>query len=198
MGVANLTCHLSIPVADVGLPVCVTCGCPLIRKTVLPTARALRFRMQRCLRNLNRILSSHEFAASERRRALLRFIVEETLAGRSNSLKGYTIALAVFGRQDLFDPQADPVVRLEARRLRRDLDSYYVGVGQQNPIRITIPKGSYIASFDWHACPSGRSEDPPQLNIAKRVKNGSRDSLESAARCCIRSHSLPYAWRCMD
>lgn len=150
------------------------------------------------LAELERILSSHDFSASERRRAFLRFIVEETLAGRSNSLKGYTIALAVFGRQDSFDPQADPVVRLEARRLRRDLDSYYVGVGQHNPIRIAIPKGSYVASFDWRACPSGHSEDPPEPNMAtKRAGNGSKTRwkvLYAAAFAATLSLVLVGAW----
>jgi TolB-like protein len=98
---------------------------------------------------LDRILSSPRFQASERRRAFLRFIVDETLAGRGESLKGYTVALAVFRRDSSFDPQADPVVRLEARRLRRDLDSYYMDAGQDDPVRISIPKGSYVPSFEW-------------------------------------------------
>ncbi|MCP3419043.1 hypothetical protein NLM16_33535 [Bradyrhizobium brasilense] len=101
-------------------------------------------------KELDRILSSPHFQASERRQAFLRFIVDETLAGRAESLKGYTIALAVFRRDHSFDPQADPVVRLEARRLRRDLDSYYVDSGRDDPVRITIPKGSYVPHFEWH------------------------------------------------
>ena len=60
---------------------------------------------------------------SARRRALLRYLVEETLAGRADRLKGFSVALAVFGRDESFDPQADPVVRFEARRLRRDLEA---------------------------------------------------------------------------
>lgn len=106
---------------------------------------------------LDRVLSSQHFHASERRRAFLRFVVEETLAGRGGSMKGYTIALAVFGRSESFDPQADPVVRLEARRLRRDLDSYYVDAGRDNPVRIVIPKGSYVPCFERHAL----SPEPP-------------------------------------
>jgi len=99
---------------------------------------------------LERMLSHPLFQASEKRRAFLRFIVSEALAGRADGLKGYTIALAVFGRDQSFDPQADPVVRLEARRLRRDLDSYFVDAGQNDPLRISIPKGSYVPSFEWH------------------------------------------------
>lgn len=98
---------------------------------------------------LERILSDPSVQASQRRRAFLRFIVEETLAGRGDRLKGYTVAVAVFGRDESFDSQTDPVVRLEARRLRRDLDSYYVDAGSRNAVRISIPKGSYVPHFEW-------------------------------------------------
>jgi TolB-like protein/tetratricopeptide (TPR) repeat protein len=99
---------------------------------------------------LNRILGSPQFPASERRREFLRFIVEEALAGRGDRLKGYSIALTVFQRDESFDANADPVVRLEARRLRRDLDSYYVDAGANDQVRISIPKGSYVPTFQWH------------------------------------------------
>jgi TolB-like protein len=98
---------------------------------------------------LDRILSSPAFQASEKRRAFLRFIVEESLSGRADRLKGYAVAVEVFGRDETFDQQADPVVRLEARRLRRDLDSYYVDAGSNDAVRITVPKGSYVPCFEW-------------------------------------------------
>jgi TolB-like protein len=98
---------------------------------------------------LDRILADPTLQASPRRRALLRFLVEESLAGRADRLKGFTVALAVFGRDETFDQQADPVVRLEARRLRRDLDSYYVAAGSHDPVRISIPKGGYAPHFEW-------------------------------------------------
>ena len=63
---------------------------------------------------LQRILDSPSFEASERRRRFLRYVVEELLAGRADRLKGYAIATDVFGRDESFDPQTDPVVRLEA------------------------------------------------------------------------------------
>ena len=100
-------------------------------------------------RELDHLLASPHLQASERRRAFLRHVVEETLAGRGDRLKGYSIALAVFGRDESFDTQSDPVVRLEARRLRRDLDSYYVAGGSHDPVRISIPKGGYLPVFEW-------------------------------------------------
>ncbi len=98
---------------------------------------------------MRRILANPTLQASPARRELLRFVVEEALAGRADRLKGFTIALAVFGRKDDFDPQTDPIVRVEARRLRRDLDSYYVTAGKRDPIVISIPKGGYVPRFEW-------------------------------------------------
>ena len=107
-----------------------------------PSPSERRFQMER-------ILANPTFQASPRRRLLLRYLVEETLDGRADLLKGYAIALAVFNRDQSFDPQSDPVVRLEARRLRRDLDCYYAGAGSHDRIRISIPRGGYVCRFDW-------------------------------------------------
>lgn len=112
---------------------------------------------------LERIIQSPHFEASERRRAFLRFIVEETLAGRTERLKGYAIAIGVFGRDKNFDAQSDAVVRLEARRLRRDLDSYYVDAGSLDPVRISIPKGSYAAHFEKRHVPGPFANTGPEV-----------------------------------
>lgn len=98
-------------------------------------------------RQLDRVLDNGEFQASARRREMLTYIVEESLAGRDGGIKATTIAMAVFGRGPDFDQQADPVVRLEAGKLRRDLDTYYAEIGRDDPIRISIPKGRYIPKF---------------------------------------------------
>ncbi len=96
---------------------------------------------------LDRILASPEFRASPRRRELLRYLVEEALAGRRERIKGYSIGLAVFGRNDGFDPQIDPIVRLEAGRLRRDLEHYYLTAGQRDPVMVLLPKRGYAPEF---------------------------------------------------
>jgi TolB-like protein len=125
---------------------------------------------------LERILVSRHLQPSERRRAFLRYVVEETLSGRSDRLKGYSVAVAVFGRDETFDSQSDPVVRLEARRLRRDLDSYYVDDGRHDPVRITIPKGSYVPHFEWHEV--GRPRAPAGID---RAEDAGAPSLEEAS-----------------
>lgn len=96
---------------------------------------------------LDRILSHSLFANSERAGRFLRFVVEETLAGRGKQLKEYHLGLAVFDRPSSFDPRADPIVRVEAGRLREKLTKYYETDGATDPIIISIPKGGYVASF---------------------------------------------------
>jgi TolB-like protein len=96
---------------------------------------------------IERILASAGFTTSERRRALLRYVVEQALAGRQDRLSAPAIAVAVLGRRADFDPQTDPIVRLEISRLRRDLDQYYREAGQDDPVRVTIPKGQYAPLF---------------------------------------------------
>jgi adenylate cyclase len=96
---------------------------------------------------LERILGHRDFEATERTRDFLRFVVEETLAGRANRLKGYTIAIEVFGRPKDFDANLDPIVRIQAGRLRRALEHYYLVAGGADPIRIDVPKGRYVPSF---------------------------------------------------
>jgi len=96
---------------------------------------------------LERILGHPEFRATDRMRDFLRFVVEQTLAGNERQLKGFTIATEVFGRDDDFDAAHDPVVRIQAGRLRRALERYYLVAGGADPIYIDIPKGGYVPEF---------------------------------------------------
>ncbi len=97
---------------------------------------------------LVRILASDAFRAAPQLSAFLGFIVERAVAGRGHELKGYTIAVEAFGRSADFDPQSDPIVRVEAGRLRRALAQYYAGEGIGDPVRITIPVGAYVPAFE--------------------------------------------------
>ena len=96
---------------------------------------------------LERILQSAEFRASDKQRKFLSFVVDETLEDRASQVKGYTIAVTVYGRTEKFDPQMDPIVRVEAGRLRRALEHYYLTAGKNDPVRIEIPKGGYAPIF---------------------------------------------------
>ncbi|NKL32439.1 adenylate cyclase [Rhizobium leguminosarum bv. viciae] len=101
---------------------------------------------------LERVVSSPEFPGVGRAAAFLRYVVSETLEGRGNRIKAYSIAIEVFGRDAGFT-QDDPVVRIEAGRLRRSLERYYLVAGQHDPVRIDIPKGGYVPTFAW-SCPA--------------------------------------------
>jgi adenylate cyclase len=96
---------------------------------------------------LERILGHREFHATDKMRAFLRFVVEETLAGHKHRIKGYTIATQVFGRGADFDAGQDPIVSIQAGRLRRALERYYLVAGGGDPIHIDMPKGRYIPRF---------------------------------------------------
>src|SRR4029450_4609724 len=98
---------------------------------------------------LSTLLGRGDFHASERNRRFLTYIVEETLQGRADRIKAYSIAIAAFDRSDDFDPLTDPIVRIEASRLRRSLEHYYLTAGKPDRIRIDMPKGSYVATFRY-------------------------------------------------
>lgn len=119
---------------------------------------------------LQRLLTHPDFSATPQRRAFLSYIVEEYLAGRADQIKGVSIAMSVFDRDETFDQQIDPVVRLEARRLRQDLDSYYAGPGRADPLRLSIPKGGYAPRFETIA-----QADPPAPEMSHTpVDRGNR------------------------
>jgi adenylate cyclase len=138
----------------------------------LPTPEAIRTQ-------LGSILASPEFQLPERGRAFLRYIVEESLAGRAKRIKAYSIAIEVFGRDEGITPD-DPVVRIEAARLRRALERYYLVAGQSDPIRIDIPKGSYVPVFASRV--PVMIESNPVEGALQTENERKLQSLESLAR----------------
>lgn len=99
------------------------------------------------LDHLEDICATEDFRKSARCSGFLRYVVSETLAGRPDRIKAYAIAVSALGRDETFDPQVDPVVRIEASQLRRRLERYYLTGGAGSRIRIDLPKGSYVPSF---------------------------------------------------
>jgi serine/threonine-protein kinase len=92
---------------------------------------------------LDRILASPTFQQVDRLKRFLTFVVNESVAGRRDQLKEYVIGVQVFGKEDSFDPRTDPIVRVQARRLRARLVRYYRGEGQNDGVVIELPKGGY-------------------------------------------------------
>jgi len=117
--------------------------------TLHQVQKELSPRAEDVLDSLERILASGDFDASPRSRAFIRFIVEETLAGRQEGLTQAAIAVKVFGRREDFDPTVDPIVRIQAGRLRRSLERYSLLGGADDPVRIELPRGSYVPLLRW-------------------------------------------------
>ncbi len=96
---------------------------------------------------LERILASESFAHAERLRRFLRFTVEQTIQGQALNLKEYVLGVKVFDREESYDPRVDPIVRVEAARLRSKLRDYYETQGCDDPILVGFPKGGYTPVF---------------------------------------------------
>ena len=128
---------------------------------------------------LERIMASQEFVNGPKLGQFLSYVVNEKLVGDPNKIKQHTIATEALGYGSSFDPMSNPTVRILAGRLRRALDRYYSDQGSQDPIRIDIPKGSYVPAFSDRAkmrnataasevsrIPGDLSQEPQALTVA--------------------------------
>jgi serine/threonine-protein kinase len=135
------------------------------------------------LAQLERILASPAFQRSQRSSALLRYVVERTLAGETDRLKEYTLGAEALGRGAAFDPRTDPTVRAEASRLRERLERYYESVGADDPLIIELPRGGYVPRIVPRAEPAtartvstdadeaiAASSEPSRAGYAPRTK----------------------------
>ena len=98
---------------------------------------------QPVLKQLDRMLASSTFKQVDRLKRFLSFIVLESIGGRGTELKEYVIGVHVFGKESSFDPRTDPIVRVQARRLRAKLVLYYQEHGHTDEVIIDLPKGGY-------------------------------------------------------
>jgi PAS domain S-box-containing protein len=112
---------------------------------------------------LERMAASESFRTCPQLAAFLRFVIEATLRGESAHLKAYTIAVEALGRSGDFDPQQDPIVRVEAGRLRRVIQHYYAGPGAKASLVIDVPRGHYIPTFRYR-----RAEQALPIPSARR------------------------------
>ncbi len=96
---------------------------------------------------LDRVLGGAAFASSQRSREFLRYVVEESLAGRAVQIKERSIAMAIFGRGADYDPGEDSIVRVKAVEVRKRLTQHY-STAQGSPIRIDLPQGAYVPRIE--------------------------------------------------
>jgi serine/threonine-protein kinase len=115
---------------------------------------------ERALAQLNRILTSKAFRQADRLKRFLSFVVAETISGRGDRLKEFAVGVEVFGKDTSFDPRNDPIVRVQARRLRAQLARYYREEGQEDELVIEMPKGGYAPIF------RPLKSEPPKRSIS--------------------------------
>jgi tetratricopeptide (TPR) repeat protein len=142
---------------------------PVCLETIAPTREEI-------LHQLERILADRRFVSAERNSGFLRYVVESTVEGKGDEIKGVVVATEIYGRSTDYDPKSDSIVRVEATRLRSKLQSYYEQEGRDDHVRITIPKGTYVPRFE-RTSPSElvpeRSDSPQQVENAAPTQHES-------------------------
>jgi len=113
-----------------------------VGKQIAPEAQTEAVRKE-----LATLIASPVFKDSDRLIRFLSFVVDESLAGRAANLKESVIGMEVFDREAGYDPKADPIVRVQARRLRTKLETHYSSAGQPGELQIVLPKGGYAPEF---------------------------------------------------
>lgn len=121
---------------------------------------------QSVLAQTDRVLASGHFSRSATLSQLLRFVVELTLQGKEDELKEYRLGVDVFKRGADFDPRVDPIVRIQAAKLRSRLAEYYASDGRGDVIVISIPKGAYVPQFS-HT----ESGSPPGVTVSPDIQS---------------------------
>ena len=126
--------------------------------------------------SLERVLASDKFAGAKRLSRFLKFVVEESLAGRGERLNQYAIGIEVFDRDTSFDPAIDPVVRVEAGRLRSKIRDYYEDESSSGQTRITMAKRGYAATFQFPD-DSPVSQAPSLNQLVRALREAPRGPL---------------------
>lgn len=131
-------------------------------------------------KELDMMMASYHFRGSKRYPALLKYVVDAALDGRSRDLKERTLGVEVFGRSPDYDTNADPVVRFSASEVRKRIAQYYHESENVSRLRIELPLGSYVPEFLLRAqevnepqtLPDAEKAGPPQPNPKKRRRLG--------------------------
>jgi hypothetical protein len=118
------------------------------------------------------ILESRWFKESTQLRNLLKYVVEETLAGRPDGLKEYSLGREVFHRAPDYDPRNDAIVRVQASLMRKRLAAYYEHEGRESRLRIELPRGGYHPVFQEVE----QAEKPETTNDVMAVASSPKSS----------------------
>lgn len=148
---------------------------------------------ERVLRALEAVLTSEAFARSERLRSFLSYIVRNEISGKAAQLKGYSIGVDVFGRAPGFDAGNDPLVRVQAGKLRKLLEQYYETEGAADELRIRVPLGSYVPEYSLIQAEPETADEAPAPSViraGRREGAGSRSWLPAPVSSPLALFSL--------
>lgn len=147
---------------------------------------------------LRRVLQSKQFASAPKRSRFLEFVAEQTFQGNGDKLNEYLIGVEVYERGTGFEPQEDPIVRVQAHEIRRALKKYYTEDGSQSVLRIDLPSGHYVPVFSRSSLAAPESTEP-STHAADLPDAGSRLpwvlTIALAVTCCVLGIFLAVALR---
>lgn len=132
-----------------------------------------------------RLLADPRLHVSDRHRAFLKYIIDAFFNGRTDAVKAYSIAIDVFNRPQSFDPSSDPIVRIEATRLRETLQKYYELIADEPGARLEIPRGRYIPVFVERDCAAPETRDEPKPAEESAEHDKSASPLQSSWRYAL-------------
>jgi tetratricopeptide (TPR) repeat protein len=133
------------------------------------------------LAHVKGILATPEFTGSPQLAAFLKYIVNRKLAGDTEGIKAYSIATEALGRPPDFDPQNDPIVRVQAGRLRQALLIYYANPQADDSMRISLPVGSYVPEITAGAPAPAPAASRPAQHVPPPVASKDRSWLMAIA-----------------
>jgi len=139
---------------------------------------------------VRRVVESSAFAKSERLSTFLRCICDLSLSGRASEINEQKIGTTVFGRPQDYDSTVDGIVRPQASRLRQRLDLYFNGEGVNEPVRITLPRGSYVPVFEPNPGQSAYAEPPSATTVSPALSSPSETAATLPSS--LRSTRLPW------
>jgi len=148
------------------------------------------------------VISAPEFKKSARMVRFLMYLAEQSLAGALEQLAERPVGISVFDREAGWDPKIDPIVRIEARRLREKLAQYYSSLSAQPEVTLSIPKGSYRLEYTIRPKPAVHQELAREPEVAAALsavvpvpsaRTGSRRALTGFLFACALAAALVFA-----
>lgn len=145
---------------------------------------------------LHRVLQSKYFASAPKKSRFLEFVAEQTFFGNGDKLNEYLIGVEVYERGPDFDPQTDPIVRVQAHDIRRALKHYYESEGQNDSLRVELPAGAYVPAFVKVSPgePSAALEHPGSPPLQKRASVAAMLIAGLLALCVLLTVLLVRDW----